>query len=186
MLPRITNAAPRESEMDQATVPDALNTNHGLAAGTQAHTGGSDAAQGSPDRYSLSTAGLIQATGQLLGLQLDQASGQVYDLQLDAAPAAVDLARLAAGDNMSTDGLEQDLSRAFPESTATVTQPKNTPNAGQNGSVTVDTIWSYVRRCKCDFSVVAESERRFTGTDCKPGKVTSCCSDLGAYGARRS
>ena len=31
---------------------------------------------------------------------------------------------------MSTDGLEQDLSRTFPESKATVRQPKSTSNAG--------------------------------------------------------
>ena len=40
----------------------------------------------------------------------------------------MDLARLAAGDSASIDGQEQDLSRAFPESTATVLQPINTPN----------------------------------------------------------
>ena len=45
MIRRTMNAAPRKSEMDQATVPDALNTNR---VGTQAHNGGSDAAEGSP------------------------------------------------------------------------------------------------------------------------------------------
>ena len=50
--------------------------------------------------------------------------GQVYGLRVDAAPAALELSRLAAGDNISTDGLEQDLSGALPESTATSRQLK--------------------------------------------------------------
>ena len=80
LLRRTMNAAPRESEVDQATVPGAMNINRDLAPGAQTSTCGRDAAQGSPDRYrySISTAGLNQATGQLRGLQLDQAGGQVY------------------------------------------------------------------------------------------------------------
>ena len=42
----------------------------------------------------------------------------------------MELARLAAGDNGSTDGPEQDLSRVFPEHSATVMQPNHPSTAG--------------------------------------------------------
>ena len=114
---------------DQTAVLAAPDASRDLAHSAQVNSSGVDARQGSPDRYSISTAGLNQTTRQLQDLRLDQPEGQIYGLRVGTAPAAVNASRLASGDAESVDGLEQDLSGTFPESAATVGQLESTSNA---------------------------------------------------------
>ena len=129
MLRRTTNAAFQETG-DQSALLAASDASRHLAQSAQVNSSGVDAVQRSPDRYSISTAGLNPMTRQLQDLRLDQPEGQVYGLRVGAAPAAVNLSRLASGDAESLDGQEQDLSGAFPQCAATVGQPQSANNAG--------------------------------------------------------
>ena len=67
--------------------------------------------QQSPDRDSISTAGLNEVrlvADQFQGLQLDQPESQVYGLRVSADHVPVDLARLASGDAELFEGQELD------------------------------------------------------------------------------
>ena len=59
------------------------------ALGETAASSDTDAAQGSPDRYSISTVGLSQlnqATSHLQGLRLDQPESYMYGLRVGVGP----------------------------------------------------------------------------------------------------
>ena len=120
MLRRTANAALNEAG-GQSPVIGTRNPDN--SPGETAASSNTKAAQGSPDRCSILTAGLNQlnqATSQLQILRLDQPESYMYGLRVGVGPAEVDLSRLASGDAELFEGQEQDLSGAFPEGTARV------------------------------------------------------------------
>ena len=131
MLRRTTNAI-REAR-DQSSVVPATT-----AFGSTSENG-EVRLQQSPDRDSISTAGLNQPSraAEPFQAQLDQHDSYVYGLRVSANPEPIDLARLASGEAEFVEELEQDLTGAFPEGAGAVASGERMPTA--------DTGLSHVR-----------------------------------------
>ena len=123
MLRRTTNAV-REAREQSPVVPATT------ALGSTAENGGVRLQQ-SPDGDSISTAGLNQPSraAEPFQTQLDQNDSYVYGLRVGASPEPIDLARLASGEAELVEGLEQDLTGAFPEGAGAGSSGERLPSA---------------------------------------------------------
>ena len=116
----------------------------------------------------------------------------------------VDLTRLAAGDSASVDGLEEDPSQAFPDGGASVVLQPGLERTGaalvqsnglESAGHSLDPVQLEAKmkilqlaqsgnmsdHASAAFHLLLIQERGVAGTRHKPGKVTSCVSNLGAY-----